>query len=138
MNIPHEYIFKVKLKKKIRQEFVFYFLPIAIFLGSKIYEIGSHRKPLTIPEFCHTQSCGHVLICHFISYTPSHVHNLRKINLQPYSKYTLYNYLQLIHFEKSTKDEELPEIRDHVFPYNTLESLDRPIPSKCFFPSTCL
>ena len=41
-------------------------------------------------------------------------------------------------FLKTIKSKEIPEIRDHVFPYNTPESLDRPIPSKCFFPSTCL
>ena len=71
----------------MKKDMNLFFLPVAILLGSKIYEIGSHRKSLTIPEFCHTQSCGHVLICHFISNTPSHVHDLMKINLYCHISY---------------------------------------------------
>ena len=55
--------------------------PVAIFLGSKIDEIGTHGQSLTISQFCHTKICGHVFVGHFITNTPSHVHYL-KVNKQ--------------------------------------------------------
>ena len=49
---------------------------VAIFLTKEDNKVWAGRETLTVPDFIHTQFCGHVIICGLISHSPSHVYYL--------------------------------------------------------------
>ena len=72
----------------------------------------------------YTSYCGHMLVCHLVSDSPPHVHNLKK------------GYFQES-FELWIKFRFLLETQVHVAPCSIPWSLGKPTPSRCFSPSAC-
>ena len=70
--------------------------PVTVLLGAKVDEIRSHAVLLTTSQLIHTKSlkkhncllfclsyCGHMLVCHLVSDSPPHVHNLKYFMIYP-------------------------------------------------------
>ena len=52
---------------------------VAVLLGAKVDEVGTHGEPLAVPQLCHAEVGGHVLVGHLVTNAPSHIHHLKKV-----------------------------------------------------------